>query len=676
MPARVAWRYEWRTDKAGAGKWTKPPRRAVGEGAASTTDPSTWAPFEAAQRAAARADGVGLVLTRDLVGVDLDHVLEPDSGAIEPWAAEVLEKFAGCYCERSPGGDGLRLFCRGVAPRSGKGGPGNRLELYDKTSPRYLTVTGHRVGEGEVIEAQAAIDWLHATYMRKPEAAPPPVAPACGPMPDDEVIRRARTAANGSKFSRLFAGDAGDDPSSADAALIGILSFWTQDPAQLDRLFRRSGLVRDKWDRPTAGSTYGAMTIEAILAKGGERYKGPASASAPAAAPAPEPPPASTRAAPPPPAVRLIRGDDVKLEPVRWLWPGFLPAGMMTILGGAPGCGKTTIALSLAATVTRGGLWPDGSRCTQPGDVVIWSGEDANAVTAARLVAAGADMTRVHFVAGVSDSQGEAFDPGRDMLLLEATAEALPATRMLILDPIVSAVAGDSHKGAEVRRALAPVVTLGQRLGCAVLGITHFSKGTAGRDPVERVTGSIAFAALARLVLVAAKVKPEPGDEGEPRRVLLRAKSNIGPDDGGFAYSLDRVEVAPQVEGQRVVWGEALDGTARELLAEAEADPAGDDEGGAHDAADWLRDLLASGPVSAREVKRCADEAGYAWRTVQRAMRRAGVDSRRVGFGKPAEWFLIASRATVAPSAPVSERGATGATDGATDGAADDAEAI
>ena len=39
------------------------------------------------------------------------------------------------------------------------------------------------------------------------------------------------------------------------------------------------------------------------------------------------------------PAVRLRRGDSVTLEPVRWLWPGFLPAGMLTILGGAPGCG-------------------------------------------------------------------------------------------------------------------------------------------------------------------------------------------------------------------------------------------------------------------------------------------------------------------------------------------------
>ena len=71
------------------------------------------------------------------------------------------------------------------------------------------------------------------------------------------------------------------------------------------------------------------------------------------------------------PAVRLIRGDAVALEPVRWLSPGFLLAAMLTILGGAPGGGKTTIALSLAATVTRGGAWPDGSRCEQAGDVAI-----------------------------------------------------------------------------------------------------------------------------------------------------------------------------------------------------------------------------------------------------------------------------------------------------------------
>ncbi len=340
------------------------------------------------------------------------------------------------------------------------------------------------------------------------------------------------------------------------------------------------------------------------------------------------------------PSVRLVRGDAVALEPVRWLWPGFLPAGMLTILGGAPGCGKTTIALSLAATVTRGGVWPDGSRCAQAGDVLVWSGEDGNSVTAARLRASGADMRRVHFVDGITGDDGDAFDPGRDMLLLEATAEGLPAPRLLILDPIVSAVTGDSHKGAEVRRSLQPVVTLGQRLGCAVLGITHFSKGTGGRDPVERVTGSIAFAALARLVLVAAKVKAEPGADAEPRRVLMRAKSNIGPDDGGFSYALERVQVAPEVEGQRVSWLEVLQGTARELLTDAEADPENDDGTTTAGVDGFLRGLLAGGPATAKTIKADADGAGYAWRTVQRAAHRLGIERRKEGMSGGWVWAL------------------------------------
>jgi putative DNA primase/helicase len=383
------------------------------------------------------------------------------------------------------------------------------------------------------------------------------------------------------------------------------------------------------------------------------------------------------------PSVRLLRGDAVALEPVRWLWRCFLPAGMLTILGGAPGCGKTTIALSLAATVTRSGQWPDGTRCTRPGDVIVWSGEDPPAVTAARLTAAGADMTRVHFIDGVSG--GEEFDPGRDMSLLESTVQRLSAPRLLILDPIVSAVAGDSHKGAEVRRSLQPVVDLAHRLGCAVLGITHFSKGTAGRDPIERVTGSIAFAALARLVLVAAKVKPEPGDEGESRRVLLRAKSNIGPDDGGFAYALERVEVAPQVEGQRVRWLDALQGTARELLAEAESEPESDEAvSTSDDAAGFLRDVLkGTDSTPSKDAIRKMKAEGYTDKVIRRAREKLGVIVKREGFGADMRslWSLpiVPTVAHSCPPAPTQRDGqqwARMAREGTNDLQADDAEVL
>ena len=85
------------------------------------------------------------------------------------------------------------------------------------------------------------------------------------PLSDEEIIERARSAANGAKFMRLWAGDTseyGGDDSAADLALLGILAFWTQDPAQLDRLFRRSGLYREKWERADYREHNSTSTVE------------------------------------------------------------------------------------------------------------------------------------------------------------------------------------------------------------------------------------------------------------------------------------------------------------------------------------------------------------------------------------------------------------------------------
>ncbi len=384
--------------------------------------------------------------------------------------------------------------------------------------------------------------------------------------------------------------------------------------------------------------------------------------------PPPDPPPPPNNA----PRVILRRGCDVEPVPIDWLWSGWLAAGKLHLIGGAPGTGKTTVAVALAATVSSGGRWPDGSRA-RPGSVVIWSGEDDDADTLnPRLRAAGADLQRVHTVGGVID-QGESypFDPSRDMAALRDAISALPDVRLMVIDPVVSAISGDSHKNAEVRRGLQPLVDLAGELRCALLGVTHFSKGTSGRDPVERITGSLAFGALARMVWVAAK--QDTDDDRPARRVLLRAKSNIGPDGGGFAYDLRQEPLPdyPDIETSRVIWGDAIEGTAREVLADTEAQ--GEDAEERRDAVSWLRELLSGGELPVNEVKRQADDSGHAWRTVQRAMRAAGVESKRSGFGERAKWRLIscANRSAVAPVAPHSESGADGAT-GATDGQAVD----
>jgi putative DNA primase/helicase len=334
--------------------------------------------------------------------------------------------------------------------------------------------------------------------------------------------------------------------------------------------------------------------------------------------------------------VTLTSAADIEPEPIEWLWNGWLAAGKFHLLGGAPGTGKTTLAMAMAATVSSGGRWPDDTTA-EAGNVLIWSGEDDPANTLVpRLILSGGNRARVHFVIGTDGSGGKLpFDPAQDMQRLTEAAKRIGNVRLLIVDPIVSAVAGNSHNNAETRRCLQPLVDLGTALNCATLGITHFTKGTGGSDPIERMTGSIAFGALARVALVAAK-KREP-EEGEVTRMLARAKSNIGQDDGGFSYDLMQGEL-PQhrdVIASYVVWGGEMAGSAREMLATAEM--ADDDEGGAlSDTSEWLKEILTEegGQLDKQNIMLLAKGAGFSERTIQRARGRLGIVATMSGFGK------------------------------------------
>jgi hypothetical protein len=336
--------------------------------------------------------------------------------------------------------------------------------------------------------------------------------------------------------------------------------------------------------------------------------------------------------------VELIRGDSIKAQAIDWLWRGWLAAGKLHLIGGQPGTGKTTIALSLAAAVTKGGLWPDGTRATR-GTIAVWSGEDDVADTLVpRLRAAGADMAKVYIINGVRH-KGEryAFDPANDTPLLADALAGVDDLRLLIVDPIVSAISGDSHKNAEVRRGLQPLVDLANSHRCALLGITHFTKGTAGREPVERITGSLAFVALARVVLVTARADEKDGEL--ERLFMARAKSNIGPDGGGFEYGLrqDDIPGSVGVSASSVVWGVALEGAARELLAVAEKRD--DDEQG-QDAAGFLRELLFHGARPVKEIYQDADGAGFSRDQMKRAKSKIGVITNKSSMNEGWVWQL------------------------------------
>jgi primase-polymerase (primpol)-like protein len=221
---------------------------------ASTTNPQTWATFEEAFAGyeGGRFHGVSRVLTSDdgLVGIDLDHVFSgpPD------WTRECqrIVEHLNSYSEVSPGGDGLRIFVYGKLPPEGRKKRG--FECYDRA--RHLTLTGHRL-EGTptaVHRRQSELEALHRQVFGEPSSVAtgvPTSAPGSS-FEDSELITRIMGSRQAERFARLWGGDRGAYPSAseADLALAGILLFWTGgDAEQADRLFRQSGLMRQKWLR-------------------------------------------------------------------------------------------------------------------------------------------------------------------------------------------------------------------------------------------------------------------------------------------------------------------------------------------------------------------------------------------------------------------------------------------
>lgn len=253
----VVWQYEIRD-----GKRTKV-LHTPGRGQAKSTDPATWVTFGAAVRSELFYSGIGFVLGDGWLGLDADHVRDPDTGA---WMPGILAeiKSVQSYAEVSPSGSGAHVIAFGTKPGDRSRAAGEVWEMYD--SGRFFTVTGdHITGTpGEVQEpAPGSLEAIYAKFgtsraakerqIRKPESVvailPPQIS--AGELTDAEIVEKCQNAANAAKFNALWRGDTAGyaSGSEADLALCSVLAFYTQDPAQLERMVRQSGLYREKWDR-------------------------------------------------------------------------------------------------------------------------------------------------------------------------------------------------------------------------------------------------------------------------------------------------------------------------------------------------------------------------------------------------------------------------------------------
>jgi putative DNA primase/helicase len=290
----VGWKWVRRIEN-GAPRWTKLPVNPHTGGGASSTDPLTWGTFAQALTRTVRHGlaGVGVVLhaASPLLGVDVDHCVDPASGEVDPVALGIWSGLGPLYSEVSPSGTGLRGFAFGQLPPGWRNrkvplstGVPVSVEVYD--SGRYLTVTGWRLAESPpdvgAVDPTVLAAW-HARLDPRADSPPPqrPAPPRTGAgvatLPDQQLLQRMFAARNGAAVRALWAGDTsgyGGDDSAADMALVSHLYFWSSgDVARTDALFRQSGLYREKWDERRGRSTYGRRTLEAVANRGGEVYR-------------------------------------------------------------------------------------------------------------------------------------------------------------------------------------------------------------------------------------------------------------------------------------------------------------------------------------------------------------------------------------------------------------------
>ena len=324
---------------------------------------------------------------------------------------------------------------------------------------------------------------------------------------------------------------------------------------------------------------------------------------------------------------------EVKRRKIPWLWPGWVPANGVSLLPGDPKLAKSTLALDLAARLSRGEVGdPD-----RPPTSIVVSGEDSVAeVVEPRVAAAGGDLHQVHAL-DLTDPEAEFTLPDQIPDLEKVIAEI--GAQLVIVDPLNRFLAEsvDGHKDQSIRRAMGPLHQVAERQKCAILVVAHLNKAVGG-NPLYRVGGSIGLTGAARSVMLFAKDPDDPDGERGPCRILAQVGSNYGQQQSARRYRIEPVLLpatgdVPEVETIRLVDEGEVEIEASDLLAT----PTGEDRTERDEAVEFLEVELADGPKPMRELLKGAP---CGERTLRKAKTSRGVVAAKDGLNGPWKWSL------------------------------------
>jgi 5S rRNA maturation endonuclease (ribonuclease M5) len=332
---------------------------------------------------------------------------------------------------------------------------------------------------------------------------------------------------------------------------------------------------------------------------------------------------------------------DVKPTAIDWLWAGRVPLGRITLLVGRPGEGKSFVTCDMAARVSTGRCWPDGTTCPQGSVILICGEDDPGDTIRPRLDAHHADVQHVHLLSMVrrKSDNGKTRDRGfslADVGALESALKQHADCRLIVVDPIGSFIGGETDTSSDnhVRAVLSPVASLAEKYGPAVLVVAHRRKSTS-TNADDTALGSRAFTGIARAVW---HLSRDPVNKN--RRLLLPGKNNLAREGTGLAFSIigEPSAVSLQWEDQPVEM------TADEALGRENGGDAGPDRytpGQLELATQWLAAKLADrSEYQVTDLRKDAEACNHAWRTMKRAAQSLGVLYERAAYGTGSIWRL------------------------------------
>jgi putative DNA primase/helicase len=334
-------------------------------------------------------------------------------------------------------------------------------------------------------------------------------------------------------------------------------------------------------------------------------------------------------------ALECVCAADEEMEALDWIWPGRFAIGKIGLLVGLPDEGKGLTLSDIMARITRGSPWPCDEGQAPLGNVVLLTAEDdINDTILPRLVAAGADLSRVTIVKMMHEAgKQRMFSLISDLDALRQKIVEVGDVKMILIDPITAYLGIgkiDSFRATDVRAVLGPLVEFAGELRVSILAIMHFNKKIDITNVLLRISDSLAYGATARHAYA---IVDDPDNH---RKLFVKGKNNLAPkDQKTLAFGFDEREVGTDkktgapIIAPHIVWhAEPVDITATEAMqaaAESKSPSARET------AKRFLEALLSDGPVDAKDAIEAAEANGISVRTLKRARSELSIDVKKDG---------------------------------------------